>query len=119
MSVNLRKFLEKCSASAVFSADKAVDVNDEGILGDAPLHLACAWNDVDAVRGLIQAGAHVNKAGDRGRTPLFEAAANDNVQIAKLLLSSGADKTWKDQEGKTAREVAILLGSKRVGDLLE
>lgn len=48
----------------------------------------------------------VNMAGDGGRTVLMEAAANGHVDLVKHLLHNGADPDAKDNQGKSARQLA-------------
>lgn len=42
----------------------------------------------------------------RGDTPLMVAVRNKDKNIAEVLISHGADKTLKNGEGKTARQIA-------------
>ena len=54
-----------------------------------PLHLACRWGRVGAIRALIQAGADVDRPAKDGRTPAellkVEMGDKDRREILKLL----------------------------------
>jgi ankyrin repeat protein len=55
-------------------------------------------NDVNAVKGLVAAGADVNMQDDMmGYTPLYLAVTANNMEMVKLLISEGADINQKDK----------------------
>jgi ankyrin repeat protein len=107
------------------------DVNARNAFGKTPLMTAAQFNQLDAVRQFLQAGAAVdattdapsaiagnnpaeagNLAGGCGdyaithgaRTTLIYAAANASLPVIKALLAAGADKSLKDSRGRTALE---------------
>ena len=53
------------------------------------LHLACAWDNLDMARLLIQHGAHVNVADRYGRKPLH--LVDRNADFVQFLIEAGAD----------------------------
>ena len=53
--------------------------------------------DVHAVRGLLNAGADVNKTDRDGRTALFLASSKGHTDIVCALLNAGADVNKADQ----------------------
>ncbi|KAF7592111.1 hypothetical protein BBP40_000659 [Aspergillus hancockii] len=61
--------------------------------GKTPLHIACnVHNPYDAVKILLDSGAHVNPPQDSARlTPLQWAVNNREVEVVRLLLDTGAD----------------------------
>jgi ankyrin repeat protein len=60
--------------------------------GTAPLMVASAAGEVDAVRVLIDNGADVNgKDGVRLQTPVMYAAASNRAAVIELLAAKGAD----------------------------
>jgi hypothetical protein len=48
------------------------------------------WRDLELVRGLIKAGAHVNHTFPDGTTPLHEAAQHGSPEVVQCLLECGA-----------------------------
>eukprot|EP00752_Nemacystus_decipiens_P002707 g2528.t1 len=57
--------------------------------GWTPLHLACRWGRMGAIKALVQAGADVNKPTKDGRMPAellkIEMSPRDRNEILKLL----------------------------------
>jgi len=61
---------------------------------------------------LIEKGANVNITDDRqGITVLMYAVAGRNIEIIKLLLKHGANVNDKNNEGKTALDIAMAFSS--------
>ena len=75
------------------------------------LHYAARANDLDVIRKMVQRGANVNVTDRHGWTPLHWGAASTrgSAQAIKLLLKSGCDKDMKDEEGRTALDLAVLF----------
>ena len=61
----------------------------------------------EAVKGMIQAGADVNKK-SVGMTPLMYAARQNRVEIVKLLIANGANVKVKSNRGFTALKYAEM-----------
>lgn len=63
-----------------------------------PLHLACRWGRVGAIRELVAAGADVNKQTGDGRTPgellKVEMDEGDRNEVVKLLGKSSYLLRW-------------------------
>lgn len=72
-------------------------------------------NDVpeaDGVRTVdlvLQRGATVEALDNRGRSALMIAAEQDHAAIAKRLIAAGADPSRRDNEGKTAADLATSI----------
>lgn len=88
---------------------------------EAPLTLAC-WDNREAVRLLLEAGARTNGAMTVYITnnkpvakvrPLMIAAYAGQPQIAKHLLDAGADPKAKDAQGNTATAWAKISRAKK------
>jgi ankyrin repeat protein len=58
------------------------------------------------VTQLLAAKANLNTVDNDGWTPLMRAAGEGHGPIVNLLLSAGADKTVKNRDGETARDIA-------------
>ncbi len=61
----------------------------------------------EAVKGMIEAGADVNKK-SVGMTPLMYAARQNRVEILKLLIANGANLKVKSNRGYSALKYAEL-----------
>jgi len=59
--------------------------------GETRLHAACAKNQLDIVKKLLEEGANPNTQDHAGWTPLHEAVSSIRVDIATLLLKYGAN----------------------------
>ena len=71
-------------------------------------------NGIAVVSYLLDHGAHVDETDNRGQTALMIAAERGHAAIAKLLLARGANPAIKNQDGKTARDLATLPDVKQV-----
>jgi ankyrin repeat protein len=66
---------------------------------------------VDVGRALLEHGADINAKSTSGITPLMVAATHNNAPMIGLLIEAGADGTAKNNEGKTAHDLAVLNGN--------
>jgi uncharacterized protein len=88
------------------------------ISGETPLHVVTLWDDIDAARILLEAGAEVDVHGEHDCTPLHLAIIGRKAGIARLLLSKGADPKLRCDFGD-AYELAARSESEEVRMLLE
>jgi ankyrin repeat protein len=99
----------------VREAESFADVLAERTLaGETPLAVAIHYQRDRAAEALLEAGAQVP---DKAMPPLHEAARMDAVARAAGLLS-GPVALDRKHDGKTAFDVAVESGSKRVEALL-
>ena len=76
--------------------------------GAMPIHLAAASNYLGALQALLDRRPQdVDAKTNIGITPLMMAATEGHAEAVRLLLKYGADRTLKDDEGLTAKDVAI------------
>lgn len=61
--------------------------NAQDLKGMTHLHHAAKDGDIDAMRKLIEQGAHINAKDDTGRTPLMHALATEQKDVIDYLLS--------------------------------
>ena len=57
----------------------------------ATLVSACERGDLDAVKGLLEQGANVNKRNENNECALFRAANREQVEVIRLLLRHQAN----------------------------
>lgn len=95
------------------------DVNQVGIFGDAPIHVAAIRGRTDEITALLDGGADVNAAGELGNTPLHEAVMQNRVEAVKLLLERGADPQRRNQFGGSPLDAARSRQNRRLVRLLE
>ena len=79
-----------------------------------PLQTACLWGRYEIVEILLENGADCNLTWSGGiwssKSTLICAVVSDtenSVAIVELLLKNGADKTYIDQNGKSAYSYAV------------
>ncbi len=84
------------------------DVNERGIFGNTPLHVAAVRGDLAELTALLDGGADINAVGELGYTPLHYAVSQEMLEAAELLLSRGAMKTIGDEHGRTPLDLASL-----------
>jgi ankyrin repeat protein len=94
------------------------DVNQRGIFGNTPLHIAAIRGDLSAAQILIDAGADINARGEMGFTPLHEAVDHEHSPVVALLLDLGANRTLKNEDGETAADIALTSGNQQIYSLL-
>jgi len=120
----------------LLGAGASVDARDDK--GWTPLHWAAAYGHVQLARILVTADADVNakvsdeqvlvnhivaRYGAPGQTPLHLAAGvaaggGSNPMLVAYLLAHGADPSIKDDQGRTALDVAVKCGCKESERLL-
>jgi ankyrin repeat protein len=93
--------------------------------GFSPLQYAAYKGDVELCRLLLDHGANVNEMviepgwPGHGRTPLHWAVMGGHVEVVRLLLSRGAKVNIKDEDGKTALDLAREKRDREIIALLE
>ena len=90
--------------------------------GFTPLHSAVASDagavDVEIVRLLLDKGADPNAKSQSGSTPLHTVGFTGDRASLDLLLKNGADASLKNNEGKTAADVARERGNGEIAESL-
>jgi hypothetical protein len=88
---------------------------------DAPhafLRAAASWQEPFAsVERLTREGASINAMDRSGQTALHLAVAEGlkhrNLDAARILLQAGADREVRDNEGRTAQDIAVNYLTKK------
>ena len=92
-------------------------------LANQPLHAAVAGSNPQArlrcARLLVEAGAHVNARQSGGFTPLMAAAQNGDEELASFLLESGSDPSARDDQGRSAADIARAAGHEQLAQRFE
>ena len=91
--------------------DQRVDVNTAQADGATALHWAAFWNNLDAVKLLVNTGANVDVQNDYGATPLWCACASRHTGIVEQLLASDANPNLGLRSGES-----ILMRCVHTGD---
>ena len=89
--------------------DKGADVNQKNSTGSTPLSYAALRNSVNAAQFLIDNGANVNEPDNNGSTPLFCATFKNSIDVAKILVKNGADLSFKNIQGRVAKDYCTTM----------
>jgi ankyrin repeat protein len=93
-------------------------IDERGLFDDTPLITTMSWEDVEAARLLLQAGASVGLRGEDGDTALHRAARTNSVELVRTLIDAGASPDIKNDEGQSPLDLAILFGNAEIVRLL-
>lgn len=95
------------ACSVLIDASSDVNAWSKNEFANQPIHAACAiCRSPDVVAILLDRGADINARQHGGYTPLHEAAGSGDMRLLQFLVDRGADATIRDDEGKTAHELA-------------
>jgi ankyrin repeat protein len=83
----------------------AEDVNAKCYDDRTPLHVASEEGHVDAVRVLLDHGAHVNSQDNLNWMPLHFASDEGNLKVVQLLLEHEATLNAQSVYGSTTRYI--------------
>lgn len=84
---------------------KGLDVNAPDDYGTTPLMEAVA--NPHTVKALLARRARVDTRNQWKGTALMRAASEGNLESTRLLLAAGANRALRDENGRTARDIAI------------
>ncbi|XP_035768952.1 SH3 and multiple ankyrin repeat domains protein 1 [Neolamprologus brichardi] len=114
---SLKKFMDYIQTSAVDKMakflDKGLDPNyQDSDTGETPLTLAvqCEPGGGEAIRVLVDGGAHIDFRAKDGLTPLHKAVRGHHHTALLVLLSLGASPDYKDRRGLTPLYHTVLTG---------
>lgn len=75
-------------------------------LGEEPVGLAAAQNDLETLQQLKEAGAKLDRSGREGQTPLLAACEAGAVEAVRWLLQNKARLDRKNREKESALHIA-------------
>lgn len=112
-SREFREYSMHGSLERVTALTKDADIHEtEGYSGRTALHKAAFWGHTDVVDYLISLALNPNAKDYNGDTPLHDAARFAHEGVVRSLMSApGADLTLRNNDGRTALEVAIEYSS--------
>ena len=119
MDKTLRNILDEIGDLPLFPSCGLRSVNDTGLDGTTPLHVAANWGDAELIDTLVAYGANVDAIGDRLLTPLHEAVACGHLEAVKRLLKHGANPSHRNYWNLDARELALDQNQNEIAMLLE
>lgn len=99
-----------------FLTGKGANPNIANRDGVTPLMIASNLGHVEGVEALLAAGARVDDANRLGETPLIAATHRRDFEMVRLLLANGANPDRTDNSGRTARDYAAVINSRRLLD---
>jgi ankyrin repeat protein len=97
--------------TALIEGGAQLEARTTNFLKNMPLHAAAAGGRIDAARLLLRYGADPNARQHGRNTPLMTAAFANNRALAELLIARNANVEFRNDEGKTAADVAAGLGN--------
>lgn len=97
-----------------------VDVNVYDTRGDTPLIIAVTYNNVRAIRLLLNAMADVNMGNrDSHDTPIMIAVSLDFLESVKIMMEMHADLHMKNIRGKTVFDIAKESKNEEIINLIQ
>ncbi|OIP27377.1 hypothetical protein AUK22_05620 [bacterium CG2_30_54_10] len=95
------------------------DHREKAAITSEDVFIALSQGDMTRITFCLKAKPELANARDKnGRAPLHIAAEKNMADTALLLLNMGADPALKDQEGKTAADIAKEKGANSVSAVL-
>jgi uncharacterized protein len=109
----------KDTASLRALLNKRINVNTPQADGTTALHWAVHWNDLEAAKLLLRAGANPGVKNRFGASPLSEAVTTGNTELVAALLEAGADATaLTTPDGETVLMTAARAGNANIVRML-
>jgi uncharacterized protein len=111
-------FGQPAAVKALIAAGADVNAAAKNGLKVAALHAAVAGGKLEIVKSVLEAGGDANAQQQAGFRPIHEAGAKANRALAELLIAHGADPSLRNDDGKTAIDLAREKGHAEFADWL-
>lgn len=82
--------------------EQRASINQEGILGQGLVHMACFYDQDEILKLLLDKGSNIDRLDSSNRTPLFYACVNGSVDVVSTLIQRGCNVNWIDKDDDTA-----------------
>jgi len=104
-----------------FLEDPNIDVNlRNSICGNTALHISCYTNNIPIKLLLDHRDINVNIQNHSGWTALFPACLNNQIKnVRELLLDARVNTLICDDQGKTARDIALEWKCPGIANMIE
>ena len=99
--------------------ENGADVNFISASGEPLLQAAVDSDNKLIVELMIMNGVSLKNKNLSGDGPLHWAVMNGSSDILRMLIYNGADKDIVNNDGKTARDLAISVGKDKVAEMLK
>jgi ankyrin repeat protein len=96
---------------ALLAGGADIEAVTKNFLTNMPLHAAAAGGRIEATRALLLAGADPNARQHKGFTALITASFQNSRELAELLIAFNANVDLRNDEGKTAADLAAGMGN--------
>jgi ankyrin repeat protein len=104
-------FGSTAAMTALLDVGANIEAVTRNFLTNMPLHAGAAGGRIEACRLLLKRGADPNAKQHGGFTALMTAAFANNRELAEVLLAYNANFGVRNDEGKTAADVAANVGN--------
>ena len=105
---------------ALFLIKNGADIDTQSTGGFTPSYIAVQEGLLSVLKALAEAGANLNTPGGSNEmTPLARAALYGNLEIVQLLKELGVNLEAKNNDGKTALDLAREEGYDDIVKILD
>lgn len=121
----LQRYTLACEKPDLNILDHLISLGSDPLLTDQRgcncLHYAARANNLDVLRTIDRQDVNISMTDRQGWTPLHWGAASSQAssQVVKFLLDQGCDRHLRDQEGRTALDLAVIFGKSALVAILE
>ena len=108
--LSLEEVLSDFKMYAKYKDRENVAVNSRSENGETPLHWMATLGNHQAIKILMDSGAEINEQDVDGLTPMHAAVLSRQLTAVIELRILGADPSIKDNQGRSALDLAMTNG---------